>query len=339
MSGTLPTPAEVAKLRNVSRSVAELLDFFGVRVRNAAELGRIDTLLAQSGLVTVPYYGTAGQDERIRVVVAGSPAGDAVEADREELIEDEMPIGALPADPLRLRSLPSAKGGLTSVRPDNSLQQAVMLMMEKGFSQLPVIDGLYALRGVVTWASIARMYAASPMQDLAHATDSECPVAEINSTLQSVLPRIDQYGYCLVRDDFGQLGGIVTASDVAVQFEELSRPFFTIGAIERCLRERLGPVFTPAEFRAAGAMHQGKPSDSVEHLMFSGYAKLLKQDEGWKRMNWHGIDKDEFLHHLTQVNYVRNEVMHFDRRLNPAKHEALIRFAELVRGIPVQRTG
>jgi CBS domain-containing protein len=341
MTGTFPDRQQIARLKGKELTLPELLDFFGVRVRHhPGEIAKVDRALSEAGLATLPYFGNARRGDQVRIVAAsgtaqGTGASGTVGDDDEA--DSEVPMGVMPADPLLLSSLPSARGGLVSVRPEHNLQRAMSLMMQHDFSQLPVIDNVFALVGVVSWDSIARMYATGTHHDLAQATEvGNCLVAEISTPLSTVLPWIGKEGYCLVRDSQGQLKGIVTASDVAIQFEELSRPFFTIGRIERCLRERLGPIFTPQEIQNAGARHRGQPSQSVEHLMFSGYAKLIKDPEDWKRLNWHGIDHDEFVHHLRKTGNIRNEVMHFDRALDSTSYEVLTRFAEMVKSIPRQ---
>ncbi|MFJ2805054.1 CBS domain-containing protein [Kitasatospora sp. NPDC087271] len=342
MADIFPDREQVAGLKGKECTVLELLDFFGVRVRHPGEIAKIDHALLDAGLATLPYFGNTPRDERVRIVIASvetAPDGSSSSGSKGDGSDGELPMGVMPTDPLLLRSVPSARGGLVSVRTDNTLQHAISLMMQRDFSQLPVIDNVYTLVGVVTWDSIARMYATSVQHDLKRAMVETGPVAEINTPLPTALPLIEKEGYCLVRDSRGQLQGIVTASDIAIQFEQLSRPFFTIGQIERCLRERLGPVFTPQEIQEAGARYQGKPSQSIEHLMFSGYAKLIKDPEGWKRMNWHGIDHDEFVHHLRKTGHIRNEVMHFDRTLDAASYDALTRFAEVLASIPRQNYG
>lgn len=338
-AASMPTSAQISALKGTELPVPELLEFFGFRTRGPLQIAHIDNALAAEGLTTLPYFGTAGREQRVRVVAMSSTSYAAADVDPDAGDELGDLSGHLPVDPLRLSSLPSANGGLGSVGPGAKLGQAITFMMQFGYSQVPVIDGTLKLVGVVTWESVAKMYATLPQHDLfnAMADVDECPVAEISNTLRSVLPRIEKYGYCLVRNELGQLNGIVTASDIAGQFEEFSRPFFTIGKIERCLRERLGPVFTGPEIKSAGAKHNGKPSESIEHLMFSGYVKLLRSPEDWNRMNWHGLDHDEFLHHLRQTGHVRNMVMHFDRKLDPERFNVVLRFAEVLSGIPVQR--
>ncbi|MFC9895368.1 CBS domain-containing protein [Nocardia sp. NPDC127579] len=335
MTAKTPSAAEITALQDTELTVGQLLEMFGVRVRRPADISRIDTALAAAGLSTEPVYHDAASEVPLRFVVA-APADTAVAAASgpgKPVPAEEQP-STLPMDRMRLSAFESARSGLVSAKPGDSLQSVVLTMMKYKYSQIPVIDELYRLHGIVSWGSIGRMYATGSKHDLLCATDPNSPVTEVGTTLESVMPWIQEHGFCIVRDEYGQLTGIVTASDVAARFEQISRPFFLIGTIERGLRDRLRPVFSGTQIAKAGAKYKGKPSDRIDHLMFGGYVKLLTPEVNWKALNWHGVPQADFLDDLRHTGHVRNEVMHFDRTLEPARLEQLNRFADLIHSIP-----
>jgi hypothetical protein len=190
-------------------------------------------------------------------------------------------------------------------------------MRTKNFSQIPVVDGMSDLRGVVTWSSIASRYelGLAPSLTSAMLTD-DLPVAEVHQQLFSHLPAVAEHGYLLVRNNSGSIDGIVTASDIAARFQATALPFFLVGEIEFRLRKCLGARLTPEAIRAV----QSKKTGEVSDLMFGQYVKLLRgsphnpdADNNWKALGWAGVDRDQFVSQLDRVREIRNAIAHFDR--------------------------
>ena len=76
----------------------------------------------------------------------------------------------------------------------------------------------------------------------------ECmgPAREIESKapLFEAVGVISEHGYVLVRGQDRTITGIVTASDVVDQFEQIARPFLLVGEIEEYLRRLIyGEVY------------------------------------------------------------------------------------------------
>ncbi|MFF3406995.1 CBS domain-containing protein [Streptomyces sp. NPDC002742] len=360
---------DVAGLAGATLSRRQLLARWDIRFRNHAAVSRISLALSNAGLTTVPDLAVGPIDGEIRVVSLPSgnavpaqahPPGDpdpgahravTVEAP-DEVAQDppqaadtgatpdsdgapdgapgEDPVGLLPQTALRVSVFPSADGGAVSITPDDTLPKAMSIMAERGFSQLPVLDGLGTLQGVVTWASIAHMHATGREATVRNALTSEYHAVESTAYLLPVVPMIQAYGFVLVRSAAGSVTGIVTTADLADQFVAIARPFFVLGEIERRLRRCLSRVYGEDDVRR---VHKDRRRRQVDQLMFGEYIRLLDDEERWKKLNWPGVDRGHFVGLLRRVKDVRNGVMHFNSGYpDDAATVLLDRFVGILRG-------
>jgi CBS domain-containing protein len=313
-------------LRGTSLTIRELLARWGYRIRNADSVPRVRFDLEQVGLMTDPPFEAGAMDTKVRVVPIAAPetgpvtasapsgtvptgtAGDAepiaepVVAPPDDVAED------LPAAAMRVDDLPSARTPVVCVKPDDTLTYATTLMLKLDYSQIPVVEGDSHLHGVVTWQSVARMYASLSDKNLTNAIDHEVQTVNTWDSLLATLPIIVGCDFVLVRNQPGQICGIVTTADLAVQFGGVARPYFMIGEIERRLRGFLAPVFDgdPAVRRATK-----KRTDQVGSMMFGEYIALLKMPQNWVKLGWSFVDHDLFIELLDGVRKIRNAVAHF----------------------------
>jgi|GEM_PF-1674690 len=220
----------------------------------------------------------------------------------------EYPDEALPGGTLRVGDLPSAHRELCTVGPQDSLDKAITHMLRWEYSQIPVLEGKSHLHGVVTWQSVAMLYAHGHAPSLAKATDDDVQVVHDTDSLLVALATIAASDYVLVRTQQGEICGIVTMADVATRFGELARPFFMIGEIERLIRGCLTPVFDqdPAVLKATK-----KRTDRVAEMMFGDYMFLLKAPANWQKLGWPFVDQAAFIELLDGVRKIRNAVAHF----------------------------
>ncbi|MFE2635172.1 CBS domain-containing protein [Streptomyces scopuliridis] len=351
---------DVAALAGRTLSRRQLLTLWDVRFRSYDAVSRVALDLANAGLTTVPDFADGGIDGEVRVVWLSEDdavlsAGEA-EAPREHVPGDrtravpragsvdgkpdtaadadtggrgEDPVGLLPQTAMRVGVLPSAGGGVTSITPGGSLPWATGIMMERGYSQLPVLDDLGKLRGVINWASIAHMHATGREPTVSNALTSEFHVVEATAHLLLVLPFIQAHGFVLVRDDAGELTGIVTTADLADEFVAVAGPFFTLGEIERRLRRALGRAYGEDDVRK---VHKDPRRHTVDQLMFGEYIRLLDDEQRWKKLNWPGVDRAHFVGLLRHVKDVRNTVMHFNSASLSAEQLGLLdRFVGILR--------
>lgn len=219
-----------------------------------------------------------------------------------------------------ISKLAAASTKPVSIAPDQSLQMAATLMLTHDFSQLPVMTSDYDVKGIITWTSIGIRLALGTKGSFVR--EFMKPHQEIpgTSSLINAIPLIVQSQYVLVRDQ-GRITGIVTASDLSLQFQQLAEPFLLLGEIENHIRLIIGDKISPAELRD---IHDSEDRDrtvnSIYDLTFGQYIRLLQNPDKWKKINL-SIDRAAFCEQLDTIRKLRNEVMHFNP--DPMKTENL----------------
>ncbi|HEY9439095.1 MAG TPA: CBS domain-containing protein [Streptomyces sp.] len=335
-----PSEEQLFGLRGKQIPVLDLLALFGTRLRNELTVPRIEQALKDAGLSTLPDFATCNSGADIQIVTCA--AVPPPPAPSEEETED-LPGGGLPQNPIKIGDIPAAVNGLYSVTPDKKLSEITYLMRTKNYSQIPVIESGSVLHGVVTWRSVVKAYEKAARPDLAEAL-IDPPVVEAHHDFFSLLPRVSEEGYLLVRANNGSFSGIVTAADITERFGATAWPFFVIGEIEFRLRKCLGAKIGPDAIRAVQPSQARMQTGLITDLMFSGYVKLLdgeqqnpglraKADENWKALDWR-MNRIQFVRQLDRVRRIRNSIAHFDAEpLTPRLSDELRGFLRILRDL------
>ncbi|MEX5635553.1 CBS domain-containing protein [Parafrankia sp. FMc2] len=236
----------------------------------------------------------------------------------------EYPDEELPSGALRVGDLLSGQREFLTVGPQDSLDRAITCMLQWDYSQIPVLEGKFHLHGVVTWQSVAMLYAHEHTPTLAKATDDDVQVVHDTDSLLATLATITASEYVLVRNQQGEIRGIVTMADIATRFGDLARPFFVIGEIERLIRSFLAPVF---DHEPAVTKKGKKITAQVADMTFGAYQHLLEVPENWQRLGWPFVDQKAFVDLLDDVRNIRNAVAHF--RAEPLTSEENLQIHQL----------
>jgi len=185
-------------------------------------------------------------------------------------------------------------------------------MIKKDFSQLPVMEGPRSLKGVVSWASIARRQCLGvPASRVRDCTDP-AHVLELGTPLFAAIESIYRHDYALVRHPDNRIGGIVTTADLSLEFHALAEPFLLIGEIENHLRRLISTRFSLDELKAAkNSTDENREVTAVDDLTLGEYIRFLQSEDKWKRLSLR-LDRAQFIKWLKDVRDVRNDVMHFD---------------------------
>ena len=350
----IPPAEQLLALKGSKLPVLDFLALFKTRVRNDADVLVIRQALKDAGLPTLPDFATCGRLADVHVVELSSvpDAEQAAQEDQEDADDEGLTAGALPQRPFQIGDLPAACGGLESVSPSDLLTDVMYFMQTKNYSQVPVMDDHYTLRGVVTWQSVVNMYATRAQGEwaLANAMVPDPPVAEAHQDFFSLLPMICEYGYLLVRGNNGRFSGIVTAADITERFETTAWPFFIVGEIEFRLRKCLGKLSEEA-IRAVQPDTPDRQTGKITDLMFGEYVKLLdsnarsnKQKElqraskavqNWKDLGWPGVSHTHFVRQLDRVRDIRNKIAHFSPDpLSQQRADELREFVRILRQLP-----
>jgi CBS domain-containing protein len=302
-----------------SVSVRSFLAWFGAQRRSYWNVFSIRRALERAKLITSPDFESAYIDSEIKFELLDSAevvSGNREPAEVGPISPPEVTIQPLPAvaaDPTyRISKLAAANNKPLSVRPDASLREAVTLMMANDFSQLPVMTNERDTKGIVSWLSIGtRTVLGHGRNYVREAMDVHHEIRADASMFQAI-PTIVQHGYVLVRGPDNKITGIVTASDLSLQFQQVAEPFLLLSEIENHVRSLLSGKFDKADLVAVrDPSDSAREIDDVSDLTFGEYLRLLENEERWEKLELN-LDRKTFCNHLDQVRIIRNDVMHFD---------------------------
>ncbi|MFB6705329.1 CBS domain-containing protein [Streptomyces sp. NPDC056333] len=303
-------------------SVRDLLGIWNAQRRYATVVEQISNDLALRGLVTVPSFTEGSLESSVTVLPAGSEPG---EERTSELTRSGITVVETESQAIayRVSNLEVANRMPEFVRVGDSLRSAMTLMVLRGYSQLPVLDGADRLRGVVSWESIGLARMSAPDASLAAAT-VRAREADRSDDLLDWIPEIQRTGYVLVRDHDHKVCGLITVSDLTVQFGTRVRPFVLLEEIEQRLRRAVDAAIPLERIRAVVPPRRASKVHSAADLTLGVYGHLLKVEENWSSLAW-TIDRQLFLDALEECRKFRNSLMHFspdpitDDQLRPAQ--------------------
>ncbi len=217
------------------------------------------------------------------------------------------------ADPTyRIGKLESANIAPISVAPDATLAQAVTLMLYHDYSQLPVVQSEFTLKGAISWKSIGRTLSLGLTCDTVRNCLEEATVISSDTSLFAAIPTIVEKEYVVVKDTRNKIVGIVTTTDLSLQFRQLAEPFLLLGEIENHLRRLSDGKFSQPEVASVkDATDTERNINDLSDLTFGEHIRLLEKPERWAALGLK-IDRSVFVKHLKDVREVRNSVMHFD---------------------------
>jgi CBS domain-containing protein len=138
----------------------EFLSWFGAQRRGYIVVWRIRNALKDAGLITVPDFEAAYIDSEISFELydykkaerAAKTKDSSTSTDASALESAEASVNRDPT--YRVSKLAAANLGVVSVKPDSTIEQVVTLMLERDFSQVPVMTTERDVKGIVSWGSI-----------------------------------------------------------------------------------------------------------------------------------------------------------------------------------------
>ena len=279
-------------------TVRELIGQFGYQKRGDFINSHIRNALEKTHLSTDPDFAVGWIDSTVTI--------------RLESDVPDVPKRLYTSDPThRIGSLEAANRRPIGVHPDSPLNAATTVMQLHDYSQLPVMKNERDLVGMISWKSVgARLSLDQRCQYVRECLDSAEEVPD-TCPLFEALVKIAEHGYVLVRGEDRKINGIVTATDLSLQFMQLAGPFLLVGEIEGHLRHLIHGRFTLEQLQAASVSEEGHPIGGSGDLTLGGYCRLLENKDNWELLRLN-IDRVEFVKHLDAVRQIRNNVMHFN---------------------------
>ena len=320
-------------------TVRSLLSWFGAQRRGNWIVESIKHDLKEVGIITYPDFESAWIDTPINFIKENS-FDQSKDADSPE-IESSEPIPVTPSGTVswtgkeatyRVSKLQAANQRVVSVNPDSSLAEVITLLMSNGFSQIPVMVGERTVKGMVSWQSIGTSLALGRKGEFARDFMIEHNEIRSDTSIFAAIPVIAAYDYVLIRGEKGEVSGIVTSSDLNLQFRQLSEPFLLLSEVENLIRNMIGNRFNLADLEdALDPIAAHRDLKSVADLTFGEYIRILQKPERWTQLEIK-IDRSTFCKSLDQIREIRNDVMHFDPDgVTQADLEKLRDFANFLR--------
>ena len=302
--------------------VKELLSWFNAQRRGVLVIREIRAALKKAKLMTVPDFEVAYIDQRIKLKAATQPETRKPEIAKEVVVEEHgagtdsvstaVVGGSVPDPAPRIGMLEAANTKPVSVKLETELREAITIMALRGFSQLPVMGGERTVAGLISWRSIgnARMQNKTACERVKDCLES-VEVVSFDMHLFEAVKLIAEKDVVLVRDSDNRISGVVTTSDISVQFGALSEPFLLLSEIENHIRRIIDGKFSLEELKAARNPNDAERKiENVANLTFGEYIRLLEAPINWERLNYQ-LDRVECIKRLREVGRIRNDVMHF----------------------------
>jgi CBS domain-containing protein len=227
---------------------------------------------------------------------------------------------------------------IETVPPNARIGDALQRMLEKRFSQLPVVENGEVLGMFSLW-SLAHHLSLSPglkVQTLLQELEvgdvmEQVPRVTVKDSIHSILDQLDRHDALLVDSPHG-LQAIATATDVLRYFYRVARPFILLQEIEMGLREIIqmcapGAQLTECIDRALAKSYEGrggKAPENLQEMSFEDYRSIIICGQNWPLFtNVLGNNRDLVSTKLERLRSIRNDVFHFRSNISILDYQTL----------------
>lgn len=218
---------------------------------------------------------------------------------------------------------------LRCVTPGTPVSEAIQVMRQHKYSQLPIKQGQYVV-GVLSFRSIATraIELGNESVDLGRLPVEEfvedLDYTHIRQEFPKVFPALDRDNAILVGQP-NQLQAIVTPMDIVRHLHKTARPFVLIAEIERTLRNLIRTCVDEDQLQQCINLtlthyRPGRRPATLEDTSFYDLIQIIGSEETWPKFQhaFGGIVEWQRLSTvttLTEVRLLRNDVFHFKREL------------------------
>jgi CBS domain-containing protein len=305
-----------------AETVRALLSWFGAERRGYWKVREIRKALNKLKLRTEPDFEEAWINAPITFVPKSKPAPSAEQAEsgveeagvKVAATVDSVPVpGKVTEDPAgRIGRLEAANRRPLCLPPDADIAEAITLMMQHDYSQLPVTTTERDVKGMLSWKSLgSRLALDKKCKQVRECMDAAYDIYGDSSLLEAIQVIIE-HECVLVRDTSRLVTGIVTTADLSKQLKELGEPFLLLGQIENHVRGLIADKYSKGELsEARDPADSNREIEDVADLTLGEYVRLLENPKRWGKLCLL-VDRKRFCGELTRVLQIRNDVMHFD---------------------------
>lgn len=226
---------------------------------------------------------------------------------------------------------------LQTIDEDDSVRDALVVMVSNDFSQLPAVNKLGNLSGLISEQSISRSYLYlgddAGLLDLKVADCCEKPtVLALESDVLDALGLLKRTPSVVIVSDKKPVG-IVTTTDAIEFFRDLAEGLVLIEDMEVTLRQYVDEAFPTEEAREQAlrnAFDNRKKDDgsrevSYDRLTLGDYINLVTNRRNWEHFQGPLESRTVFQKYLSHVREIRNQLVHFRGRLDAVQYDQLRR--------------
>lgn len=224
---------------------------------------------------------------------------------------------------------------LITINEDDSVNDAFVLMISNDFSQIPLVDELGNLSGLISERSISRHYFHlgddAGLLDMKVGDCCEKPeILSLESDVLDVLGLLRRTASVVIVNNKKPVG-IITNTDVIEFFRDLAEGLVLIEDMEVTLRQYIDETFPTDGERDTALLNafssrrkqDGSLDVSYDRLTLGDYISLISNKSNWERFNVRLEPKTSFQKHLNHVREIRNQLVHFRGRLDEVQYDRL----------------
>lgn len=328
---------KVSKGERQKETVRTLLSWFGQHRRGLHVVNNVRSVLEELHIKTEPDFELAFFDAPVDFISISDHNQNQVAGLTSPPINKEATgridgEGRLSTDPvMRVDILEAAnRKNLCTVTRDTPLEEATTLMSTRHFSQLPVLQGLRDMKvEMISWKSIGEQMAWGRECKFVRDCTEHAEIIPWNTPLITAVSKIVEHQVVLVRGQENTITGLLTTTDIALEFRKLSEPFLLLGEIENHVRRIILGKFSTEDLAAAKNPRDiNRDVGSISDLTLGEYIRLLENPDNWKRLTCK-LDRKTFIERLEAVRRIRNDVMHFHP--DPVEQEDIELLQEIAR--------
>jgi len=222
-----------------------------------------------------------------------------------------------------------------TVTLNSTVREALAIMRNHDYSQLPIVDEQGYIKGMISEQSIVNTYfdmnGSLNLLDLkVDHCQQEALTISIKKDLFDAIKLLES-AFAIVVEDNNKPVGIVTNFDTAYYFRDLSEDLIVVEKIESELREYIRYAFP--ENAVDTALHnafknnprfQDSLGKSVDDLTLFEYMQVILADENWSKFEGVFEPKNMFRSYMENVRKIRNQLAHFRGKLDQNQKKTLL---------------
>jgi len=237
-----------------------------------------------------------------------------------------------------VNSIIPADQEVITVSPEETVEDAIRLLAENNFSQLPVVSGDQVL-GLFSYKTytlaVVRLSGGPRDIDPLTLKVEECMAlkphfATLDDGFEECIDVLDSRDAALVGRR-NHLSAILTPMDILRYLNDVASPFVLIGEFERALRSLMDTHITAETLIVcANRTLRSKYGDNIpsdlDEMEFGDYISIITHGDNWQHFEpLLGGDRIRTRAMLIKQCDIRNVIFHFKREITLDEHQTLAR--------------